>query len=119
MILLFDQESYLSGLLVTVIFLKVVRGLDNFLFKLLILQVVRDQNGNVWRRRPTDMYVVEITTDKSFEALTTEESFSNENYGQVTNYWMSPLFRLLPKSCMTSLKNYQWEGRGGLNKKYQ
>ena len=53
-------------------FFKVVKGLDNFLFKLVILRAVKDQSGNVWRRKPTDMYVVEITTDKLFETLTAE-----------------------------------------------
>ena len=64
-------------------FIKVVKGLDNFLFKLVILRVVKDHSGNVWRRKSTDMYVVEITTDKLFETLTTEDSSSGQNYSQV------------------------------------
>ncbi|XP_028416584.1 E3 ubiquitin-protein ligase rnf213-alpha-like [Dendronephthya gigantea] len=61
---------------------SVVKGLDNILFQLLILRVVKDKSGNVWRRKSTDMYVVEITTDKSFEALTTDASLTNSNYSQ-------------------------------------
>jgi hypothetical protein len=64
-------------------FIKVVKGLDSFLFKLVILRAVKDHSGNVWRRKPTDMYVVEITTDKSFGTLSTEDAVSNANYSQV------------------------------------
>ena len=63
--------------------IKVVKGLDNFLFKLVILRAVKDHSGNIWRRKSTDMYVVEITTDKSFEALTVEDPSSHQNYSQV------------------------------------
>ena len=65
-------------------FFKVVKGLDNFLFKLVILRAVKDHSGNVWRRKPTDMYVVEITTDKSFETLTAEDAPSEGNHTQVS-----------------------------------
>ena len=74
-------------------FIKVVKGLDNFLFKLVILRVVKDHSGNVWRRKSTDMYVVEITTDKSFEALTVEDPSSNQNYNQVGSYLYHMLIR--------------------------
>ncbi len=65
-------------------FCKVVKGLDNFLFKLVILRAVKDHSGNVWRRKPTDMYVVEITTDKSFETLTAEDVPSEGSHTQVS-----------------------------------
>ncbi len=65
-------------------FFKVVKGLDNFLFKLVILRAVKDHSGNVWRRKPTDMYVVEITTDKSFELLTAKDAPSEGNFTQVS-----------------------------------
>ena len=58
------------------IFFKVAKGLENFLFKLVILRSVKDHSGNVWRREPTDMYVIEITTDKNFEALTVEDDLT-------------------------------------------
>jgi hypothetical protein len=69
--------------------IKVVKGLDNFLFKLIILRAVKDHSGNVWRRKPTDMYVVEITTDKSFEILTAEDGISDGNYNQVSVHWVT------------------------------
>ena len=62
---------------------QVVKGLDNFLFKLVILRAVKDHDGNVWRRRPTDMYVIEMTTDKSFEALITEDANLDRSHNQV------------------------------------
>ncbi len=65
-------------------FFKVVKGLDNFLFKLVILRAVKDHSGNVWRRKPTDMYVVEITTDRSFETLTAEYAVSEGNHTQAS-----------------------------------
>jgi hypothetical protein len=49
---------------------------------------VKDHSGNVWRRKPTDMYVVEITTDKSFETLTAEDAVSDGSYNQVSIHWM-------------------------------
>ena len=64
-------------------FIKVAKGLDDFLFKLVILRAVKDHSGNVWRRKSTDMYVVEITTDKLFETLTTEDVSSDQNNTQV------------------------------------
>ena len=70
-------------------FIKVVKGLDNFLFKLVILRAVKDYSGNVWRRRSTDMYVVEITTDKSFEMLTAEDALPDGSYNQVSVHWVT------------------------------
>ena len=64
-------------------FIKVVKGLDNFLFKLVVLRSVKDHSGNVWRRKSTDMYVIEITTDKTFEALTVEGTLTGGNRNQV------------------------------------
>ena len=37
------------------------KGLDTFLFSLLILGEVSDSEGYVWRRHPNDLYVVEVT----------------------------------------------------------
>ena len=35
------------------------------------------------------MYVVEITTDKSFETLTAEDAISDENYNPVSVHWVT------------------------------
>ena len=78
-------------------FVKVEKELDNFLFKLVILRAVKDHSGNVWRRKSTDMYVVEITIDKSFEALTVVDPSSDQNYSQVGLYCLT----CLRQSCQT------------------
>ena len=41
---------------------SVVKGLDTFLFSLLILGEICDSEGHVWRRSEDDLYVVEITS---------------------------------------------------------
>ena len=38
------------------------RGLDTLLFNLLVLGCLCDKMGRVWRRRSTDLYIIEITT---------------------------------------------------------
>ncbi|XP_046861644.1 E3 ubiquitin-protein ligase rnf213-alpha-like [Xenia sp. Carnegie-2017] len=53
---------------------SVSKGLDDILFKLLILGSVKDNDGNIWRRKTTDLYVVEHTTDEAFVMLTSENS---------------------------------------------
>ena len=37
-------------------------GLDALLFNLLILGVLKSSSGQVWRRRVSDLYVIELTT---------------------------------------------------------
>ena len=41
---------------------QVSSGLDSLLFNLLVLGVLSDSRGRVWRRRPCDLYIVEVTT---------------------------------------------------------
>ena len=38
------------------------RGLDILIFNLLVLGYLCDNLGRVWRRRSTDLYIIEITT---------------------------------------------------------
>ncbi|XP_048587615.1 E3 ubiquitin-protein ligase rnf213-alpha isoform X3 [Nematostella vectensis] len=47
----------------------VVEGLDTVLFNLLVLGVMSDRQGRVWRRRKTDLYVIEVTTASSSNKL--------------------------------------------------
>ena len=37
-------------------------GLDALLFNLLILGVLKSSSGQVWRRKVSDLYVIELTT---------------------------------------------------------
>ena len=45
-----------------VLFLQVTSGLDTLLFNLLVLGVLKSSSGQVWRRRSSDLYVIELTT---------------------------------------------------------
>ncbi|XP_048586969.1 E3 ubiquitin-protein ligase rnf213-alpha-like isoform X2 [Nematostella vectensis] len=47
----------------------VVEGLDTVLFNLLVLGIMSDRQGRVWRRRKTDLYVIEVTTASSSNKL--------------------------------------------------
>ncbi|XP_046860852.1 E3 ubiquitin-protein ligase rnf213-alpha-like [Xenia sp. Carnegie-2017] len=58
---------------------SVSTGLDDFLFKLLILGSVKDNKGNIWRRKTTDLYIVEHTTDKTFAMLTSDNFLTHQN----------------------------------------
>ena len=44
------------------VFCQVKSGLDALLFNLLILGVLKSSSGQVWRRRLSDLYVIELTT---------------------------------------------------------
>ena len=46
-------------------FLQVKSGLDTLLFNLLVLGVLESSSGQVWRRRPSDLYVIELTSGPS------------------------------------------------------
>ena len=54
-------------------------GLDAFLFNLLVLGSVTDSAGRVWRRRPTDLYVVEVTCpEQAFTSIGLANEFLSE-----------------------------------------
>ena len=44
------------------IFPQVRTGLDTFLFNLVILGALKSCTGQIWRRRSSDLYVIEITS---------------------------------------------------------
>ena len=49
-------------------------GLDSFLFNLLVLGEISDSEGYVWRKRPNDLYVVEITIPLKHEDVHVESA---------------------------------------------
>jgi len=61
--------------------LQVKGGLDTLLFNLLVLGVLESSSGQVWRRRPSDLYVIELTSGPS---QTTNET-NNERRLPFTN----------------------------------
>ena len=44
------------------IFSQVTSGLDTLLFNLLVIGVLKSSSGQVWRRRSSDLYVIELTS---------------------------------------------------------
>lgn len=67
-------------------FFQVRRGLDTLLFNLLVLGCLRDQLGRVWRRRSTDLYIIEITTAAPLPTgLPMEEEFQSQGVSKKVN----------------------------------
>ncbi|XP_022801884.1 E3 ubiquitin-protein ligase rnf213-alpha-like, partial [Stylophora pistillata] len=59
------------------------RGLDTLLFNLLVLGYLCDKMGRVWRRRTTDLYVIEVTTAAPLPTgLTKEEEYERQGVGK-------------------------------------
>ncbi|XP_022806308.1 E3 ubiquitin-protein ligase rnf213-alpha-like [Stylophora pistillata] len=55
------------------------RGLDTLIFNLLVLGYLCDKMGRVWRRRRTDLYIIEITTTAPLPmGLTREEAAQSQ-----------------------------------------
>ena len=60
---------------------QMVRAVDCFLFSILVLGYFTDRRGNLWRRKYSHMYMIELTLPTSEDNI----SFSSKN-----------LFKLLP-----------------------
>ena len=52
-------------------FPQVTTGLDTLLFNLLVLGVLKSSSGQVWRRRTSDLYVIELTTGPAEDIIET------------------------------------------------
>ena len=44
-----------------IIFRKVTSNLDSFMFQLLIIGSISTSTGSIWKKKPTDLYIIEIT----------------------------------------------------------
>ncbi|XP_022796392.1 E3 ubiquitin-protein ligase rnf213-alpha-like isoform X2 [Stylophora pistillata] len=80
------------------------RGLDTLIFNLLVLGYLCDKMGRVWRRRSTDMYVIEITTVAPLPMGFTREEEAQSQGRQAGKSTMSkrPFYDLLPNiECQT------------------
>jgi hypothetical protein len=53
------------------------KGLDTFLFRLLILGELSDSEGYIWRRHPNDLYVVEMTSSVSQDFQSNKGAFAD------------------------------------------
>ncbi|KAJ7339375.1 hypothetical protein OS493_005769 [Desmophyllum pertusum] len=74
------------------------RGLDTLLFNLLVLGSICDKMGRVWRRRSTDLYVLEITTAAPMPMGFTreEEAESQARQSGRSVMFKRPFYDLLP-----------------------
>ncbi|PFX17552.1 E3 ubiquitin-protein ligase RNF213, partial [Stylophora pistillata] len=74
------------------------RGLDTLLFNLLVLGYLCDKMGRVWRRRTTDLYVIEVTTAAPLPmGLTKEEEYESQgSQSGRSSLSKRPFYDLLP-----------------------
>ncbi|XP_015765580.1 PREDICTED: E3 ubiquitin-protein ligase RNF213-like [Acropora digitifera] len=77
---------------------SVRRGLDTLLFNLLVLGSLCDKMGRLWRRRNSDLYVIEITTNAHLPTgFSREEEVQNqETQSGRSNVSKKPFYDLLP-----------------------
>ena len=65
-------------------FFKVRQGLDTLLFNLLVLGSLCDKMGRLWRRRSSDLYIIEITTNAPLPTgFSRDEEAQNQEVSQL------------------------------------
>ncbi|KAK2553290.1 E3 ubiquitin-protein ligase rnf213-alpha [Acropora cervicornis] len=77
---------------------SVRRGLDTLLFNLLVLGSLCDTMGRLWRRRSSDLYIIEITTNAPLPAgfSREEEAQNQERQSGKSRISKKPFYDLLP-----------------------
>ncbi|XP_067057901.1 E3 ubiquitin-protein ligase rnf213-alpha-like isoform X3 [Acropora muricata] len=85
---------------------SVRRGLDTLLFNLLVLGSLCDRMGRMWRRRNSDLYIIEITTNAPLPTgfSTQEEAQNQERQRGRTKISKKPFYDLLPTISCASPK---------------
>ena len=69
-------------------------GLDTLIFNLLVLGYLCDKMGRVWRRRNTDLYIIEITTDAPLPmGLTREEEAQSQQVSEKVSERVTVIYR--------------------------
>ena len=69
-------------------------GLDTLIFNLLVLGYLCDKMGRVWRRRNTDLYIIEITTDAPLPmGLTREEEAQSQQVSEKVSERVTFIYR--------------------------
>ncbi|XP_022783821.1 E3 ubiquitin-protein ligase rnf213-alpha-like [Stylophora pistillata] len=81
-------------------------GLDTLLFNLVVLGALRSCTGQIWRRRSSDLYVIEITSGlPRGENQTAEKRFKSAKVVSSKKVTAEPFYRLLPTiHCGTPLQ---------------
>ena len=69
-------------------------GLDTLIFNLLVLGYLCDKMGRVWRRRNTDLYIIEITTDAPLPmGFTREEEAQSQQVSENVSERVTVIYR--------------------------
>ncbi|XP_078381354.1 E3 ubiquitin-protein ligase rnf213-alpha-like isoform X3 [Oculina patagonica] len=74
---------------------SVTNGLDTLLFNLLVLGVLKSSSGQVWRRRSSDLYVIELTSGTA-QNETVERRLQISKRVSSKKVVAEPFYRLLP-----------------------
>ena len=70
------------------------RGLDALIFNLLVLGYLCDKMGRVWRRRSTDLYLIEITTAAPLPmGFTREEEAQSQGVSEKVGKRVNVIYR--------------------------
>ena len=80
-------------MLIYVSFLQVLSIIDTILFSLVVLRAIKDNNGNVWRVLPTQLYMLEVTSQENLTKATSDQDES-----------IFQLLKLLPTTICASPK---------------
>ncbi|XP_068694638.1 E3 ubiquitin-protein ligase rnf213-alpha-like [Montipora foliosa] len=76
---------------------SVTTGLDSLLFNLLVLGVLKSSSGQVWRRRTSDLYVIELTTGPAEDIIKAAQAgVSLSKSGGSKKRVSEPFYTLLP-----------------------
>ena len=69
-------------------------GLHTLIFNLLVLGYLCDKMGRVWRRRNTDLYIIEITTDAPLPmGFTREEEAQSQQVSEKVSERVTVIYR--------------------------
>ena len=97
-------EQALSRLIHIDISSSVRNGLEEFLFNLLVLGQITDSKGRIWRRRLTDMYVLECTWSED-QNIVIKNALTKEGQRHIPfEYFLPAISRGSPKKALELLQ---------------
>ena len=85
--------------------LQVLSIIDTILFSLVILRAIKDNNGNVWRVLPSQLYMLEVTSQETLSIATSDQSIIQLLKLLPSTVCASPQYSLQPKSKFNVLKH--------------
>ena len=97
-------EQALSRLIHLDVSPSVRNGLEEFLFNLLVLGQITDSRGRIWRRRLTDMYVLECTWSEDHDTVI-KKALTKEGQRHIPfEYFLPAISRGSPKEALELLQ---------------